>query len=124
MSEKKQRGRFTLQFNMEDPQQRTASELLEQQGRHKAQFITSAILQYMRSPDPQGSVSASVVDKGMLEQMLLAIIEKHPQLTGTSPPVRTEQTPKPTSGGKVWNDTIGSDAMTAISETLAAFQQG
>lgn len=41
MSEKKKPGRFTLQFNMEDPQQRMVSELLEQQGRHKAQFITA-----------------------------------------------------------------------------------
>ena len=50
MGEKKKPGRFTLQFNMEDPQQRMASDLLEQQGRHKAQFIASAILSYIQHP--------------------------------------------------------------------------
>ena len=34
MGEKKKPGRFTLQFNLEDPQQRAVSELLEQQGRY------------------------------------------------------------------------------------------
>jgi len=46
---KKMPGRFTVQFNMEDPQQRAASEILEQQGRRKSQFLASAILQYTRS---------------------------------------------------------------------------
>ena len=54
MSEKKKPGRFTLQFNMEDPQQRMVSELLEQQGRHKAQFIASAVLSYIQCPNPRG----------------------------------------------------------------------
>ena len=45
MRERKYLGRFTLQFNVEDPQQRTAAEILGQQGRRKAQFLTSAIFQ-------------------------------------------------------------------------------
>lgn len=38
MREKKAPGRFTLQFNLEDPQQKEVSDLLEQQGRRKAQI--------------------------------------------------------------------------------------
>ena len=41
MFEKKDPGKFTVRFNMADPQQRTVIELLNQQGRYKAQFHTS-----------------------------------------------------------------------------------
>lgn len=38
MAAKKQPGRFTIQFNAADPQQRQVIELLNQQGRRKAAF--------------------------------------------------------------------------------------
>lgn len=55
--EKKDPGKFTVRFNIADPQQRTVIELLNQQGRYKAQFLTSAILHYIHcseTPDIQG----------------------------------------------------------------------
>lgn len=128
MGAKKNPGRFTLHFNLEDPQQRTVSELLEQQGRHKAQFITSAILRYMQSPRLQESNNTPpTIDKDVLEEMLLSIMEKHPQfaaaLSGT--PVKTEEPLAQTTRAiGTWNSPIGDDAMKAISETLTAFQQG
>ena len=127
MEKKKQPGRFTLQFNMEDPQQKTVSELLEQQGRHKAQFITSAVLQYMQPAVPQKSTDdMPAIDKDTLVRMLLSIMEKT-QYTTALPggPTHTTKEPAQTSSKtKGWNGTMGDDAMMAISETLAAFQQG
>ena len=46
MTERKTKGRFTIQFNLADPQQASASDMLERQGRHKAQFLTNAIREY------------------------------------------------------------------------------
>lgn len=128
MSEKKAPGRFTLQFNLKDPQQRAVSELLEQQGRHKAQFITSAILRYLQSPNPQEhDCGPSVMDETALERMLLSILEKRPPFA-TVPmgdlPQAKELPAQISSGPKVWGDTIGDDAIRAISDTLSAFQQG
>ena len=128
MGEKKQPGRFTLQFNMEDPQQKTVSELLKQQGRHKAQFITSAILQYMQPAAPKESNGAMpAIDKDMLAQIMLSIIEKYPQLSAVSPGGQTRAGKPPvqtSSNTKGWDGPMGDDAMMAITETLAAFQQG
>ena len=127
MSEKKAPGRFTLQFNMKDPQQKPVSELLEQQGRHKAQFITSAILRYLQSPNPQEhDCGPPVMDETALERMLLSILERHPPFAtvsaGNVPQVR--ESPAHTSfGAKVWDNTIDDDAIRAISDTLSAFQQ-
>ena len=46
MGGKKQPGRFTIQFNLSDPQQRQVIELLNEQGRRKAVFLTAAVLSY------------------------------------------------------------------------------
>ena len=127
MGEKKKPGRFTLQFNMEDPQQRMASELLEQQGRHKAQFIASAVLSYIQHP-PQGhGGDPPPIDEAALERMLLAIMEKHPRFAGTAPGElpEAEETPMPAEPAKgPWETPMGDDALKAITDTLAAFQQG
>lgn len=46
MAEKKDPGKFTIRFNVADPKQRSAAELLNRQGRQKAQFLTTAVLHY------------------------------------------------------------------------------
>jgi len=128
MGEKKKPGRFTLQFNQEDPQQRMVSELLEQQGRHKAQFLTSAVLHYMQNPGPQecGGGQPTVAEKD-LEWVLLSIIKKHPQFATITdselPEAKVPPLQKAPDVGS-WGAPIGDDTLAAISETLAAFQQG
>lgn len=127
MGEKKKPGRFTLQFNLEDPQQRTVSELLEQQGRHKAQFLTSAVLRYIQCPEPpEHSGNLPAIEEAALERMLLSIMKKHPQLMSAPqnvPPEPTNTLPLTASASETWGDSMGEDAMKAISETLAAFSR-
>ena len=127
MGDKKKPGRFTLQFNQEDPQQRMVSELLEQQGRHKAQFITSAILSYIQCPTQGHDGGPPAIDEAALERMLLSIMEKNPRFaaavsgelpTVEEPPANTAPTARP------WENAMGDDALRAINDTLAAFQQG
>lgn len=50
MDGKKDPGKFTVRFNLCDPQQRQAAELINQQGRSKAQFISNAVLRYAGGP--------------------------------------------------------------------------
>lgn len=124
MVEKKQPGRFTLQFNLKDPQQQTVSELLEQQGRHKTQFLTSAVLAYVQ---PSEQRDHSPVDEEAIEQMLLTIIQKHPQFMAaipSKPSKEKDSPPRPASAASPWSAPAGDDTIAAITETLAAFQQG
>jgi len=44
MSSKKNHGRFCVQFNLNDPRHRQVVEILERQGRRKAQFIVEMVL--------------------------------------------------------------------------------
>lgn len=127
MGEKKKPGRFTLQFNLEDPQQQTVSEILEQQGRHKAQFLTSAVLYYIQNSGSQEHDSRTpAVDETILEQMLVSIMERHPDLlvSPSDRPPHAKEAPEQTLPAMHTGSSIGADAMAAISETLAAFQQG
>ena len=73
LAEKKMPGRFTVQFNMNDPQQREAAVFLERQGRRKAQIITNAVLHYL-SCDKAASLQAP--ERGLLESGLLEMICK------------------------------------------------
>lgn len=47
MAEKKDPGKFTVRFNICDPQHKAVVDLLNQQGRSKAQFLTNAVLHYI-----------------------------------------------------------------------------
>ena len=59
MSQKKDIGKFTIQFNPIDPCHQKVIELLNSQGRRKAQFIANAITHYIhcsQTPDiPQNA---------------------------------------------------------------------
>ena len=126
MGDKKKPGRFTLQFNQEDPQQRMVSELLEQQGRHKAQFITSAILSYIQCPSQGRDGGPSAIDEAALERMLLSIMEKNPRFAAAASDnfPKSEGSPTQTApAARPWENSMGDDALKAISDTLAAFQQ-
>lgn len=119
MGGKKTPGRFTIQFNMEDPQQRAAAEFLEQQGRRKAQLLTNAVLRYLQTGQGCGEGPAGVSEEA-LEQMMLSILKKNPQLTSgrdAVPAAAKAAPPEP------WADAGGDDALRAITNTLAAFQK-
>ena len=76
MRERKQPGRFTVQFNMEDPQQRQVAEELYRQGRRKAQFLTSAILHYIhcsQTPDIHG---VSAIGSKEIERIVCSVLAR------------------------------------------------
>ncbi len=120
MSDKKKPGRFTIQFNLEDPQQLAVSRLLEQQGRRKAQFITSAVLCYTQDREQQ------VKNDDALEQKILSVIRSHPEILPSSKDdgaVRSEIS-SPKQPERPWDNSEDNDTMRAIAETLAGFQRG
>ena len=47
MAEKKSASRFCIQFNEQDAHHQQVMDILNAQGRHKAQFIATAILHYI-----------------------------------------------------------------------------
>lgn len=121
MADKKKPGRFTIQFNLKDPQQQRAAILLERQGRYKAHFIASAVLRYEQCA---GETVGNGVDAGKIKEILLELLRSDPDVlavrtNSSSVPVGEEQ---PLS----WEGAVqsGNDrTVAAISNTLAAFQR-
>ena len=78
---KKERGRFSLRFNGNDPVQRTAIELLEQQPPHsKSQYIANALVyyntHYANDPKP---LKVPVIDRTAIGAIVLQIMQRRAQ---------------------------------------------
>lgn len=120
MADKKKPGRFTIQFNLKDPQQQKAAALLECQGRYKAHYIAAAILQYEQR---EGNIVCGGVDKEMIKNILLELLTTDPdvlaaRMDALCAPVEERQ-------ALSWDETLRPEDrnLAAISNTLAAFQK-
>lgn len=89
MNGKKDPGKFTVRFNIADPQQREVVETLDKQGRCKAQFLTNAVLHYIHCtivPDVQ---SAPVTTSEEIERIVRNVLSQqqspHLQFPVTEP---------------------------------------
>ena len=80
MAAKKERGRFSLRFNIGDPVQRAAVELLELQPPHsKSQYIANAITYYNANfaDDPKPlKAMAPVIDRTTIEAIVREIMQQ------------------------------------------------
>ena len=77
MAAKKDRERFTIKFNENDPSHRKVIEILESQGAHsKAPFIVNAILHYIHCPETPDIPVSWLMDKGSIEEMVRGILKE------------------------------------------------
>ncbi len=86
MAEKKDPGKFTVRFNIADPQQRTVIELLNQQGRYKAQFITNAILHYIHCSEPPKVRGAATADGEEIERIVRSVLAQQQAILSPEQP--------------------------------------
>ena len=128
MAEKKKPGRFSIQFNHGDPKQLSVSELLEKQGRHKAQFITNAVMHYIHCPETPEISEPRPIDRNLLEQLVMDILKCQgselrslPQKEEEAGVVDPEQIPEMTTE---LEKLFGKEGISAIASTLTAFQRG
>lgn len=100
MAGKKDRERFTIKFNENDPAHRKVIEILESQGAHsKAPFIVNAILHYIHCPETPDIPVSWLMDKGAIEEMVRRILKEQaseatetPQTAVNIQPLSTQQT--------------------------------
>ena len=79
MGIKKDRSRFTIKFNENDPAHETVIRLLEKQApRNKANFIANAILHYIHCPEISDPSIDNVkyIDTKTVEEIVLRILEQ------------------------------------------------
>jgi len=124
MADKKSPGRFTLNFNVEDPKQLAVVNILNRQGRTKAQFITDAILHYMNCPEsPAVDIPPLQMDEERIKQIVRSLLQEQ---VSPRPQVSTSVTPIPAEGAPASIDIAGDNPfdknqLAAIAKTMAAF---
>ena len=128
MTAKKERGRFSLRFNIGDPVQRAAVELLELQPPHsKAQYIANALVYYNThfSDDPQ-PLKVPAIDRAAIMRQDEQASDKAVSTGESSPPKKNkialppqEQTTEPSEGASEVDDMTRN----LIASTMAAFRR-
>ena len=133
MAEKKERGRFSIKFNENDPSHAAVIELLEKQGPHsKAQFIANAILHYVHCTEIPDIHPGQAVDKAAIEEIVMEILkrqdagkhgmetedvaQKRPKIKPESMEQAVDET-----GGYV-SETMDESLFSLISDTMSAFR--
>lgn len=127
MAEKRNPGRFTIQFDLRDPQHNQVAQLLEGQGRYKARFITNAVMHYLHCPETPDIPQPAPVDKDLLEKLVLEIMGRHKQKEepsggGTENSI-VKQPPVTHEPDEELQLLFGTEGMAMIANTLAAFQK-
>lgn len=75
MEKKKNRERFSIKFNENDPAHEAVIKLLEKQGSHsKAQFIVNAVLHYVNNAEKLGISMSQAVDRTAIEEIVRDIL--------------------------------------------------
>lgn len=75
MGEKKNRERFSIKFNENDPAHDAVIYLLEKQGPHsKAQFLVNAVLHYVNCPGTPDIAYSQTVDRVAIEEIVAEIL--------------------------------------------------
>jgi len=134
MGDKKHLGRFTVQFNLGDPQQAQTAEILEQQGRQKARFISTAVLHYINCSETPEVVLPPAPNTAEIEKIVLAVLKKHTAEDGVSASPHRPQpqesvipsgrAPEPEiADAEDLKELLGDGGFSAIANTLASFGQ-
>ena len=143
MAVKKERGRFSLRFNISDPIHLATVELLEKQPDHgKAQYIANAVVFYDThfADDPQPvRAAAPSIDRAAIEAIVREILRQEardsekpaggpaacPAAETTTAPAPQERTPEPEYAPELEEASEADAAILGlISSTMEAFRQG
>ncbi len=126
MPEKKEQNKFTIQFNPADPTHRQIIDILNQQGRRKAQFIVNAVQHYLHCPETPEIPQPAPVNTNAVEDIVRRIIEEKYKPAVMQEPVK-EHVRHPKNEGIHYDgpaELIGKDGLSAIVNTIAAFRKG
>ena len=143
MAVKKERGRFSLRFNISDPIHLATVELLEKQPDHgKAQYIANAVVFYNThfADDPQPvRAAAPPIDRAAIEAIVREILRQEQRdsekpagapvacsdVKITTAPAPQERTPEPEYAPELGEVSEADAAILGlISSTMEAFRQG
>lgn len=125
MTEKKERCKFTIQFSPADPAHQQTVDILNQQGRRKAQFLVNAVMHYLHCPETPEIPQAAPMNTDAIELIVRRILEEQNASEPTAPnapKVRRERITEDIQYADA-ADMLGEDGLAAIRNTMAVFRK-
>lgn len=132
MKEKKDRERFSIKFNENDPAHDAVIRLLERQGPHsKAQFIVNAVMHYINCPETPDAAVPQIADRAAIEEIVAEILGRTGMMiqsglgTGAKEDYRAEQKtvkPEKKSDREQLQNEMNQATMSLIADTMSAFR--
>lgn len=124
---KKDLYKFTIQFSPGDPHHRQTAEILNEQGRRKAQFLVNAVMHYLHCSETPDIPLPVPIDISAIETIVRRIMEeeKAQSVAGES---NTTVTPKRIVKSEQIDfreaaDVLGEEGVAAIAKTMANFRR-
>lgn len=125
---KKDKCKFTIQFSSADTHHLQAVEILNAQGRRKAQFITNAILHYINCTETPAipQQAPALLDYAAIEAIVYKILQSKDKEVQAPEPERPTAKRKPVKSEEINFDDaakeIGEDAFAAIKNSMESFR--
>lgn len=123
---KKDIYKFTIQFSSGDPQHQQVTEILNRQGRRKAQFLVNTVLHYIHCTETPDIPQSPPINTDAIETIVRRIMEEYAQKP-TRQEVRSMLEKKPVKTEEIAFDDaaelLGENGMAAIRSTMASFRR-
>ena len=123
---KKDIYKFTIQFSSGDPQHQQVAEILNRQGRRKAQFLVNTVLHYIHCIETPDIPQQPPVNTDAIEAIVRRIMEEYSPKT-TRQDVRQTPEKKTVKSEEIAFDDaaelLGEDGMAAVRNTIASFRR-
>lgn len=129
MTQKKDGSKFTIQFNPADPQHAQTIDILNQQGRRKAQFIANAVIHYLHCSDTPNIPQSAPLDTSAIEAIVRRIMEEENKTAVIPPKETVPEKPiclkQKTESIQYDNaaELLGEDGIDAIVRSIARFRK-
>lgn len=123
---KKDIYKFTIQFSSGDPQHQQVAEILNRQGRRKAQFLVNTVLHYIHCSETPDIPQQPPVNTDAIETIVRRIIEEYSEKP-TRQDVRKTPEKKTVKSEEITFDDaaelLGEDGIAAVRNTIASFRR-
>lgn len=125
MADKKERCRFTIQFNSADPSHEQVVDLLNGQGRRKAQFLVNAVLHYIHCSETPDIPQPAPLDTAVIETVVRKILMEQgfEKPKAAAPPAQKPQKEPEEIHFDEAAEMLGADGLAAITNTMAMFRK-
>lgn len=123
---KKDIYKFTIQFSSGDPQHQQVAEILNRQGRRKAQFLVNTVLHYIHCTETPDIPQQSPVNTDAIETIVRRIMEECSHETIRQDVRQTSEKKTVKTEEIAFDDAaelLGEDGMAAVRNTIASFRR-